>query len=243
MGVYNSALITTTVWADRIESIVNYLNSIEGITASEERVFVGNTEYLGAKFVFDNKGIEGFFGYESSMRITAVYLKNTNIGADLITLQESGNTYQQPSNVKVQYYLGDNAFFISIGDVMGSYRYKLEVGFVNTANSITLFGYGYGVALNSVSDPFIDIANLTFNIPDDSARIPYTYVNMYPYMATAGTIEYCNEAFFANGGIKNFSTEALKECSTVTIQSTQSLLSGICVALGAHCLAPLDIEE
>ena len=167
MGVYNSALITTTIWVDRIRSIINYLNSIEGITASEERVLVSNTEYLGAKFIFDNKGIEGFFGYESTLRSTAVYLKNTNIGADLITLQEGGNSYQGPANVKIQYYLDDNAFFISIGDMMGG-RHKLEVGFVNTVNSITLFGYGCGTVLNSISDPFIDIANLTFNILDDS---------------------------------------------------------------------------
>lgn len=242
MGVYNSALITTTVWADRISSMVNYLNSIDGITALEERNIIDNQELLGAKFTFDDKGIEGFFGYNSFLQITGIYLKNINIGADIVTPQIYGNNYQDATNVKIQYYLDNNVIFVCIGDMMNGYRHKLEVGFVNTVNSITLFGYGSRFSLNSNNDPLFDMADLTFNVLDDSARVPYTYINMYPYIATAGTIEYTNEGIFVNDGIKMFSTEALKECSTVTLQSTQSLLSGVCVALGTHCLAPLNIE-
>ena len=102
----------------------------------------------------------------------------------------------------------------------------------------TLIGYGG----NTTNTEMVDISTLTFEDVTDTARIAYTYTNMFPYEADSGSLDFLAQAYFVNGGVRKFTSTILKECSTVSILSTGSMPNPLPFhfAIGAHCLVPLD---
>lgn len=242
MGKFYSASFPSTNPTECATNISAWFNNLVGVSSEPIDYTYNNVSFKSANITIDNTDIEILFGICASDRgISISHLKNGEDNYLISDTYISGAT-QAATDVKLYAYIDIDCIMLSvcISNTYNPVANGIEVVYLKTEDDKYLVGY-YRHSTQNVF--FADISSLTFVDVADTAKVPHTYVNMYPYMATAGTIEYCNEAFFANGGIKNFSTEALKECSTVTIQSTQSLLSGICVALGAHCLAPLDTEE
>jgi hypothetical protein len=91
---------------------------------------------------------------------------------------------------------------------------------------------------------YVDISTLTFEETSDLSRTQFSYTNMFQYTSVSGSLDYLGQAYFVNGNnLKKFTTDILRECSTVTLLSTASLSDGNWLAIGAHCLAPLDSEE
>lgn len=230
---------------DSVAGMVSWFDALEGVSAVVDTYTYTNVEFIGAKITIDNTSIEIFYGFKKSpweTRSNLYYLKNNgtfmagpikgenyNGGAEEITVY----AYVNASSASEA-----NCIMLNCTSVYSSYTNGFEIVYTKTAEDKYLLGYNS----SQINTRYLDVASLTFkDINDTSAS--YTYTNMFPYIAKAGTIDFTNEAFFVNGnGYRAFSTDLLKECSTVTRLSTQSLSSGNCVALGAHCLAPLDEE-
>lgn len=245
MGVYDRGLITTTDVSQRVASITAYLNNLNPEPAnpiiSAETVtesLISNT-YIGTAFSFPGTEISGFFGYwTSDVTRSTTYLKKGNT----YLISPVNRAYTQYNEVVINSYVDSRCLYIAINDLNQNHA-GIELVKLLTSDSKVLLGYKELATIAAeVTNEVADISALVFENLADTSRIPHTYTNMFPYVATAGTIDFTNEAFFVNGGVKAFSTDTLKECSTVALLSTQSLPTGNCVALGAHCLAPLDDE-
>lgn len=244
MGVYDNTLITTTNISDRIDDLVAFLNTVSGVVAEKETVSISSADYLGAKFTIEGGKLEGFFGYNSSnIRFSGVYLKDVLNDAYLINPTSGGNNYASGgANTKVNVYTNvvdgeQNATVIHIADTASAYTVKIEVASLHIDNNILA---GFVLA----SHEYTDISSLTFKNITTNNGVLYSYTNMFPYAASIGKLDYLGQAYFVNGNnLKKFTTDILRECSTVTLLSTASLVDGNWIALGAHCLAPLDSEE
>lgn len=243
MGVFNNMTIPASVNnpTERANRIVNYLNLLDGITAEVHTITVDSVDFIGAKFTVDEINIEAFLGYSSTCQTTAAYIKNNNTDIYLVPNGTRGNTYAAASAMKVGYYFDNNIKIVAVGDTMGTYRLKLELVSAVTPSSSKIVGY---CITDIGSEPFVDMSNLTFEDPLSDTRAFYNYANMFPYTALAGTLDYAVGGVFVNGDqYREFRLETMVECSTVPLLSTQSLLIGNYLALGAHCLVPLDEEE
>lgn len=237
MGVYNNIRITTTDFNQRVGSLVNYLNGLDGVSAVEATEEIEDVSYIGALFSLQNTAISGFFGYkENDLENVALWLRN---GTDSLVDIFASDTEDTVSDLSIHSYIDDDCIIFSIKD-LDSDRNGLEVVLTNVNNNFTLVGY---YEINGSSD-FVDISLLTFENIDDMARIPYTYTNMFPYAADIGTLDFLGQSYFINNGIRKFTSKVLKECSTVTLLSTASLPSPLNnhLAIGAHCIVPLDEE-
>lgn len=244
MGVYNSITITSDDLETRLNSLATYLNSLDGITAErydDEDWNIGwDPGYpKGVKYSFDGTNISCFFGYFRGLIYTAeAVMKN-----DDYILKTTHSPYNPTTTDLVVYsYIDDNCKLITIKDAYSS-RGGLTTILLTIGNT-KLIGYGsFYTASDDIT--FEDISSLTFEEISDSVRIPYTYTNMFPYAAPIGQLDFVNQAYFVNGNnVKKFTTGLLKECSTVNLLSSASLPTplGNFIAIGAHCLAPLDPE-
>jgi hypothetical protein len=241
MGVFGSTIFSNGDLNERASLLANYLNQLDGITAETETITVGSNSYTGVKFTIDEINVTGFLGYNSGCTDTAAYVKNNNTDTYLYNPTVSGNNYQRWSNVKIYYYLDDNIKLINVGDVMNGYRFKVELMLVTTTTSTKLVGYRVEA---SGTDTFFDISTLTFEDSSSDSRAAYTYTNMFPYYALPGTIDFVASGFFTNNnGFKKYICESMRECSTVGLLSTQALFLGSHLAIGTHCLVPIDEEE
>ncbi len=246
MGKFYSTLISATDVTQRATSISNWIDNLEGFSSTVVSYSSSGSVFTSAKITLDDTNIEVLFGIgANNINGTTVYVKNGDI--KLLPDNKKG-----PSGAVADIYIGayidENCRFLSIRQRQALNESNgVEVLYLTTSTGNNLIGYGKndtGTSSNPIdSRDVLDVSSLVFEDVDDSARVPYKYTNMFPYVATAGTIDFTNEAFFINGGYKKFATDALKECSTVTLLSGQSLPTGNCVALGVHCLAPLDEEE
>lgn len=241
MGVFGSTIFSNGDANERASLLANYLNQLDGITAETETITVSTNSYIGVKFTIDEINITGFLGYNSGCTDTAAYIKNNNIDTYLYGPAVSGNNYQRWTDVKIYYYLDDNIKIINVGDVMNGYRLKIQLMSVTTTTSTKLVGYR---AETGGTDIFLDISTLTFEDPLSNSRAAYKYTNMFPYYALPGTIDFVASGFFTNNsGFKKYICESMRECSTVGLLSTQALFVGSHLAIGTHCLVPIDEEE
>ena len=231
MGVYNNVVISTG-HDDRINSLVNYLNNLSGISAESAEETFDEVDFTGALFSIDNTDIQGYFGYNNDTTVTYTWLKNGDIY--LVSQRKRGSS--TAGNLTIHSYVEDGCLLISLYDSHTDAD-GIEFALVRTTNSSNLIGYK-----RFDSAAFQDISGLTFENILDTARIQYTYTNMFPYAAATGTIDFLAQAFFVNNGIRKYTTTILKECSTVTLLSTVSLPAplGNHVAFGAHCIAPVE---
>ena len=119
----------------------------------------------------------------------------------------------------------------------------IEVAIVNVSNSNVLVGYKVNTS-NPVQQ-FVDISELTFENVSDSARIQYSYTNMFPYESNPGTLDFLAQSYFVNNGVRVYMSDLLKECSTLSLLTTASLPYplGNHIAVGAHCIVPITVEE
>lgn len=243
MGKFYSASIAVTDATARVTSISNWFNNLEGVSSELVDYTYNSVTVRAAKITIDDTDIEILFGLVPSHYGTSiVHVFNTEDKKLIPDSCETGND-GTTTNAQLYAYIDDNCVLLSLyqSNTYNPTTNGFQVVYVKTSDDKHLVGYFRFSARNS--DMYADMPTLTFEDVDDSARVPYNYTNMFPYVATAGTIDFTNEAFFVDGNnVRAFSTEALKECSTVTMLSTQSLPTGNCVALGAHCLAPLDDE-
>ena len=236
MGVYNRAIFSTSE-SERIASLISYLNNLNSeestiISAEEGTLEINGTTYTGVHFELASADISGFFGY-NGLSNTACCLKNGN--NDLIP--DTAESDSSETNLAVNTYIDDNCIYIAINDLHAD-KTGLELMLLNISSSKVLIGYKE----LDTADEIADISTLIFEDISDTARVKYTYTNMFPYAAISGTIDFLAQSYFVNGGIKKFQSNFLRECSIVTIKSTASLPDGNYIALGAHCLAPLDEE-
>ena len=243
MGKFYNAVIDTTDPIERAISISEWFNNLDGVTSELiDYTYSGNT-YKSANITIDGTDIEMLFG-----------IKNNSVGTS-VSHAYNGSTvlipdfYKSGSDsailpAKLYAYIDDNCILLSAfqSNDYNPAESGIQVIYLKTSDNKHLVGYitlSYDTTGRNVE--FADISLLTFEDVDDTSRIPYKYTNMFPYTAIAGTIDFINQGFFIDGNsYKKFETDALKECSTVVLLSTQSLSTSNCVALGAHCLAPLD---
>lgn len=241
MGVYDNLTITQSDREERAQTLADYLNSLDGITAEvytdEEWTIESWGNPMGALFSIDGTNIQGFYGYYRDINYVGVWLKN---GDTWLIPRTTYEPYGETNNLVVHNYIDEKCTLICIKDI-SYYRGGLEVMLLNIG-STNLIGYKtYG----NTSSSFLDISDLTFEDMADEIRVPYTYTNMFPYATAAGQLDFLNQGYFVNSNnIKKFTTEFLKECSTVNLLSSASLPAplGNYLAIGAHCLAPLDVE-
>ena len=239
MGVYNNITITTTDLDQRVGGFVNYLNSLEGIEATQTTENIDSVDFIGAAFSIIGTNISGFFGYkdDDNLKNVALWLKN---GDTYLIDTYISDTNDSATNLDIHSYIDEKCILLSVKD-LDSNRHGIVFSLIDVENYTKLIGY----YKNTGSASFVDISNLSFEDINDPIRILYTYTNMFPYAAPAGQLDFLNQGYFVDlNNIKKFTTEFLKECSTVNILSTASLPYplGNYLAIGAHCLAPLDEE-
>lgn len=239
MGKFYTAAITSMDPIARATSISEWFNNLDGVSSELIDYTYNNVSFKSANITIDDTDIEILFGICASDRgISISHLKNGEDNYLIPDTYTSGST-QAVTDAKLYAYIDDNCIMLSVYQ-SNSYNPStngVEIIYVKTTDNKYLIGYHKH---NTQSMDYVDISSLIFEDVDDTARVPYTYTNMFPYVAIAGTIDFTNEAFFVNNGYRKFTTDNLKECSTVSLLSTQSLPTGNCVAIGAHCLAPLD---
>lgn len=237
MGVYNNTLITTTDLEDRVSSLVEYLDALTWLDAESSSVEVSDVTYSGAKFTISGTNIEGFFGYNDSLAATATYLKKGDIYLSELGINTDSGLV---GSVNIHSYTDEKCKIIAIDDTNSSRR-GIEFILIDAKDSTKLIGYK---VLLAETNHFADISDLVFENVSDASRQPYSYTNMFPYVADDGYIDFLAQAYFVNANIiKQFETDILRECSEVTLLSTVSLQYSNYLAIGAHCLAPLDNEE
>ena len=244
MGVYNRAIFSTSE-SERIASLISYLNNLNPdpenptiISAEEGTLEVSGSTYTGVNFSFIGTDISGFFGY-SGLTYTGCKLIN---GENTYLIAPVAHSFTDYTNLAINSYIDNNCIYIAIKDLHQNHG-GIEVILLKLSETKTMIGYKdlYNDA-SEVTYEVADISTLIFEDISDTARVQYTYTNMFQYVAISGTIDFLAQSYFINGGVKKLQSNFLRECSTVTIKSTASLPDGNYIALGAHCLAPLDEE-
>ena len=230
MGVYNNVTISTSL-EDRVNTLVAYLNNLEGVSAERISETYNENEYLGARFYFTGADISGFFGYSEDMKYTYTWLVNGE--AYLLSPNLRGGS--SAGNLTIHSFVAEDCILITLYDSHTSPD-GMELMLVDTENSAKLIGY---VRLTTAA--FADISTLVYENTADVSRIQYTYTNMFPYSAIAGMLDFLSQAYFINTGIRRFKTAALKECSTVPLLSTVTLPPPLNnhLAIGTHCVVQL----
>jgi hypothetical protein len=243
MGKFYSATIIEDNPTLRGTRLANWFSQFEGITVElYDFELTQNEHYIGPKITVDGTDIEIFLGiHPNATTWSYVWVKNNIIpeGATRLEYKAAGGGYN--FGVVATAYIDENCIVLSACQNFNGF----EVIIPKTSNDKRLLGYGrIGIGNISGTNYFLDASSLTYEEITDTARVPYKYINMFPYNAEAGTIDYTVGGIFVDGAqFKHFKSEALVECSTVSLLTTQSLIIGNCIALGTHCLAPLDMEE
>ena len=245
MGQFYSAVITTTDPIERATSISEWFNNLDGVSSELIDYTYSSNTYKSANITIDGTDIEMLFGIKIDSIGTSVS-HAYNGSTPLITDYYRTGSDQVVLPAKLYAYIDDNCILLSAfqSNTYNPADSGIQVIYLKTTDNKHLVGY---ITLsNDTTGRFVDFADIssqyfTFEDVDDTSRIPYKYTNMFPYTAIDGTIDCINQGFFVDAdSYKKFETDALKECSTVVLLSTQSLSTSNCVALGAHCLAPID---
>lgn len=235
MGVYNTLRFPSDI-ASKCADMIAYLNNLDGVFA-ESAEDKGTT---GFKFYLEGTNIVGYFGYKGGNRNTHMWLKNGDIN---LIAPYSFDTYGGEEPLTVHSYIDDSLILISFRDHQ-QYRFGLEVALLTINLTTKLVGYARHTSTNENPPTFLDISSLTFEKIDDPIRIPLSYANMFPYYAAPGTLDFLAKSYFVNNGVRRYSSELMKECSTVSLLSAVSLPYPLNnhLAIGAHCIVPLDSE-
>lgn len=239
MGVYNNLKVSTVDITQRATLAAAFLNDFDGITAEVYEYEYESNTFVGVHFSFDGTNIEGFYGYRAGSSYSCGWYRNGDIY--YINPFQEGRGDEAPGyDYIVHAYSDSHCKLISLKD-NGRWRSGIEVMAVTDTPSNELVGY-YKYPTNY--DTFVDISSLTFEKIDDPVRLPLAYTNMFPYSAPAGTLDFLAKSYFVNNGIRRYSSELMKECSTVSLLSTVSLPYPLNnhLAIGAHCIVPLDNE-
>lgn len=239
MGVYNNLNISTTDITQRATLAAAFLNGFDGITAEVYEYEYESNTFVGIRFSFDETNIEGFYGYRDSCYYGCGWYRNGDIYY-INPFQEGRRDEGVGSAFIIHAYSDSHCKLISLKD-NGRWRSGIEVMAVTDTSSNELVGY---YKYPTIYDTFVDISSLTFEKIDDPVRLPSTYTNMFPYSAPAGTLDFLAKSYFVNNGVRRYSSELMKECSTVSLLSTVSLPYPLNnhLAIGAHCIVPLDNE-
>lgn len=239
MGVYKTTVIDADA-SQKIANLVAYLNDLDGITAIEGSIDIDSVTYNGAAFSFDGSSIGGFFGINDQGTFSAVSLQNGSVY--LVEPTSAGSASSTPGDISIHSYIDDDCKILSIMDCTSAHC-GIEVAIVSVNNSNVLVGYKVNIS-NPVQQ-FVDISELTFENVSDSARIQYSYTNMFPYESNSGTLDFLAQSYFVNNGIRVYMSTLLKECSTLSLLTTASLPDplGNHIAVGAHCVVPITVEE
>lgn len=245
MGKFYTAAISTTDPIARATSISEWFNSLDGISSELIDYSFSGSIYKSANITIDGTDIKFLFGIVAN-RVGTSVAHAYNGTTVLLTDSSVNGADSAVTDAKLHAYIDDKCIVLSVyqGNTYNPADSGIQMVYLKTTDDKHLVGYIRLTNATTGRDvDFADMSLLTFEDVDATSSVQYKYTNMFPYVATAGTIDFTNEAFFINDGYKKFATDILKECSTVSILSTQSLPTGNCMALGAHCLVPLDEEE
>ena len=239
MGKFYNAEITATDPQEIAASVSNFFNNLDGVTSEVIEYTYNSNTYYTADINIDGTNIEMYCGYcmDSDQ---PVYVSKV-INGDITYLNDYAIQDIAPVIIVSAYIDTDCIMLYNYTKLRNTYN-GTEIIYTKTSDNKNLIGYYRNITSANAYDLF-DISNLTFEDLDDSARITHTYTNMFPYEAIAGTIDFLAQSYFVNNGTRKFQSNLLRECSVVTLGSTASLPDGNYIALGAHCLAPLDDEE
>ena len=241
MGKFYNAEITATDPQEIAESVSNFFNDLDGVTSEVIEYTYNSNTYYTADIKIDGTDIEMYCGYRMDGE-QPVYISKV-INDDITYLSDyTIQHYNEAVKKVVSAYIDNDCIMIYCYTKIRNSWNGTQVMHIKTSNNKYLVGY-YRKTDSANDYNFFNISNLTFEDLDDTARITYTYTNMFPYTAIAGTIDFLAQSYFVNNGVRKFQSNLLRECSTVTLGSTASLPDGNYIALGAHCLAPLDEEE
>lgn len=248
MGVIKNTLITDTDPSIRVNSINDWINEnlTEFVTSEVVEETVNDTLYICSKITINaNEGIEILFGYEKEPPSThpncswALYSLKKDATTTIIDATEKHTSNNNVADVAIYAYLDSSCVIFSINE---KYNNKPGVEIVNLIISESEKLFGYANTATSTSN-FTDISTLTYSQVNDVSNVPYSYSKMFQYTAPIPSIDFLGCAYFVNGnGYKSFKTEFLRECSYVDVSNlpTVSLTDGNYVAVGSHCLAPIE---
>lgn len=237
MGVYNNLKVSTADITQRATLAAAFLNEFDGITAEVYEYEYESNTFVGVHFSLDGTDIEGFYGYRDSSYYACGWYRNGDI-YHINPFQEGRRDEPLGSDYIIHVYSDAHCKLISLKDI-SRWRSGIEVMAVTDTPSNELVGY---YKYPEVSDTFADISSLTFEKINDPVRVLLSYTNMFPYSAPAGTLDFLAKGYFVNNGVRRYSSELMKECSTVSLLSTVSLPYPLNnhLAIGAHCIVPLD---
>ena len=233
MGVYNTAQFPADI-STKLDDIIAYVNSLDGMSAEAAT----DEGYTGFYFHFDGTSVIGFYGYFSNN--VRLWLKN---GDTYLISPWTSDTSGAQDQMVVHSYVDDNLILLSFRDLQ-AYRSGMEVALLTIDEYTKLIGYARNATTEYNLSTFLDISTLTFENISDVTRQPLSYTNMFPYAAPAGTLDFLAKGYFVNNGVRKYTSEFIKECSTVNLLSTASLPYPLNnhLAIGAHCIVPLDDE-
>lgn len=233
MGVYNTAQFPADI-STKLDDIIAYVNSLDGMSAEAAT----DEGYTGFYFHFNGTSVIGFYGYFSNN--VRLWLKN---GDTYLISPWTSDTSGAQDQMIVHSYVDDNLILLSFRD-LHSYRSGMEVALLTIDEYTKLIGYARNTSTDNPPSTFLDISTLTFENISDVTRQPLSYTNMFPYAAPAGTLDFLAKGYFVNNGVRKYTSEFMKECSTIDLLSTASLPYPLNnhLAIGAHCIVPLDDE-
>ena len=235
MGVYDSISISTGVSIEQWTStLADFLDSFDDIFASTSSETVDSVEYTGVEFSINDTTISGFVGWNASEQRHKYFRLNNG---DILLMGGARQKTLYMDGVDAKVYDDTGCTVVSIGDTHFGFEFMLaDVGETKIV--------GYYEKPNNYKN-FVDISSLTFEGVSDVLRVACTYTNMFPYEANSGTLDFLAQAYFVNNSVRRYTSKALKECSTVILLSTVSLPTPLNnhLAIGAHCIVPLDDEE
>lgn len=216
----------------RIEQVSNWFNALSGIIS--EVVTVDG--YTGAKVTIDGTAIEMFLGdISDNVASSYSYIKNGE------TILESNSASDgSETGINAFAYIDENCILLcACQNENGP-----QVMYTRSVSGGYLVGYKANVDGNTkIID---DISSMSFEGVSDTSRTPYTFANMFPYTAKPPTLDFLTKAYFKNGlEYASFTSDILKSCSTISLLETVSLPDplGPHMAIGAHCIVPVDIDE
>ncbi|MBP5597825.1 MAG: hypothetical protein J6Y02_20825 [Pseudobutyrivibrio sp.] len=254
MGIYSNASVSSSVTSveQRLNTVNSFFDGLDGVSSEIVDYTYDENDYSVVKITIDGTNIEAGFGLSlSSFKDVITYAKDGD-NALLSDLATTGHSAGGEGNLNMAAYVDIddgvvNAILISITQVFStdSLRNGIQLLYVKTTDNKYLIGYSR-FKTNNNSVLIDDISTLVYEEVGNTSKIAYAYSNMFPFYAKEGTVDFLNQAYFKNGNsLKSFTTDILKECSTVSLLSTISLPSPLNnnIALGAHCIAPLDDEE
>ena len=221
----------------RIEQVSNWFNAFEEFSSEVITVTVDDIEFIGAEIGINGTSIKMFLGDQSgALTRSYSYVKNGDIilGSHL-TLGGGEET-----GINVSAYIDEKCILLCACQNHNG----PQVMYTRTVGGDYLVGYKTDV--NGNTNIIADISSMTFEELSDTSRTPYTYANMFPYTATSPTLDFLTKAYFKNGlKYASFTSDILKSCSTISLLETASLPDslGPHMAIGAHCIVPVDIDE